>query len=242
MSGRNRWFLWLAALLAALLLGGGALAMEPDPRSFAMGGAYTAVVNDATAVFWNPAALGEVKWAGAQLGLGGWADDLEQANKLNATYEQGGTAPPEFKVSGGFGAGLNLALLNHVGLGINGSLDLQAQNRLAETVYGTTISLVTLGSQLRGEGAVGLAFQVAKPPLNLGALAVGGVIKYLAIGEGQIKQELKTDSNNAITEYKTTAIASQATGFGLDLGVQAKLTDVLVVGLKVRDLVSQASG
>ncbi|MDI3280464.1 MAG: hypothetical protein QJR13_03760, partial [Bacillota bacterium] len=71
----------------------------------------------------------------------------------------------------------------------------------------------------------------------------GGVVKYMAIGEGGVNQEIiKTDSNNAITEYKTTSIASQATGFGLDLGVQAKLTDLLVVGLKVQDLVSQASG
>jgi len=41
--------------------GGAYLRLSPDPRSSAMGGAFTAVAEGATASLWNPAALGYIK-------------------------------------------------------------------------------------------------------------------------------------------------------------------------------------
>lgn len=62
---RSIGILFLAGLLA---FGPVAMAAEPDARSFAMGGAYVAVVNDATAIYWNPAGLADVKMLSLQGG------------------------------------------------------------------------------------------------------------------------------------------------------------------------------
>ena len=66
---RVRWFvvgMGLSLLLALLLLSQPCLAADPSyqvpvgPRGLAMGGAFSSVADDATAVFWNPAGLSRI--------------------------------------------------------------------------------------------------------------------------------------------------------------------------------------
>lgn len=53
------------------------MAMEPDARSYSMGGAYTAVVNDASAVYWNPAMLSQLHWGSLFLSGGARSEDVD---------------------------------------------------------------------------------------------------------------------------------------------------------------------
>lgn len=237
MSRGCRCFLWLTMVLATLLLGGNALALEPDPRSFAMGGAYTAVVDDATAVFWNPAALGEVKWAGAQFGLGGRGKNLNQLGDFLNYRPETGEKLPEADVDAALGAGINLAFLNHVGLGVNGGVD----SLSLTTVEQSGTAQIKLEARARAEAALGVAMQVTKPPFNLGALALGGAIKYLSVQERTADWSVPTSGGVVIGGGTGTDEEGKATGFGLDLGMRAKVTDLVVVGVKVQDLIVQAS-
>ena len=58
----RRYFPWVLLLLFLLAFPGSGLAFNMvGPRAMGMGGAYVAVCDDATAVYWNPAALTQIK-------------------------------------------------------------------------------------------------------------------------------------------------------------------------------------
>jgi len=72
------------------------LDMDIGSRATALGGAFTALSNDATAVFWNPSGLGTVKSIELQFGYCNWYQDISM-NYFGAAI------PISNRITSGFG-------------------------------------------------------------------------------------------------------------------------------------------
>ena len=110
--------IWLAFpcwLLAGGLTGPAALNMEGGARAAAMGGAFTAVADDVSALYWNPAGLGQIsepRFLGEHLEwVGGirreWAGFVQPVQKVAsvaaaASILTGGDAPHTTRSLGGY--------------------------------------------------------------------------------------------------------------------------------------------
>ncbi|BAS26890.1 PorV/PorQ family protein [Limnochorda pilosa] len=227
-SGPRRWFHVALVLLLVigveLTLGTPVWAQEafpgpaPGARAYGMGGAYVAVVSDPSALYWNPAALGEqhlqVYAALGGQNLGQVADliALGQALKDKDTTKLNDLAkePIDVPLSALAAVGLGPAAL---GVGAQGVATASSTSTSATAEYRLVVPV-----------RAGVGIPVVGIPA-LGSLRVGAAASYYA---GQ--------------HYEWTSgsdpLQNSGSGFGVDLGLKAKLTPWISAGLVAHDVVN----
>lgn len=223
--------IFLAAALLIFSPGtlAGELALaEPDARSFGMGGACVAAVNDATSLYWNPAGLAEVTLVGINLGMGAGTSSLSDLKNLKEAYE----AIKNYQIPGQdkmnvpveVSGGANLCLIGLVGLGYNSLIK-------GEVGYDATVPSpqMTITADGRRDLAFGMARQIGKAPLGLGELSSGFALKGVTITHVKASKDPATQTVTKEEETTTKAVA-------LDLGLKVKVAKMLTLGLVVKDL------
>lgn len=208
------------------------LAMEPDARSFAMGGAYTAVVDDATAVYWNPARLPNIRLLSLAFGAGLASEDLKNSQEALEVLLD----PQKIKevenldlkanVSGGF---LGAAATRRIGVGLYGNMevDVKAETKVDyDKLEGTAKS--DLGASVRANTV--LAYAQPFKRFNLGA-----ALKI--VGDGRYTRgEHNPLTNN--TDKTTFNIERIGTGYSVDLAFSTGLTRIIQLGFVAQDVFS----
>ncbi len=192
-------------------------------RAYALGGAYTAITDDYSSFYFNPAGLAHTGFLGA--GLGGNVAikgvpllpgiELGQGFMIRSPDWESIFADKERPVTGNFGAMAGLRYKT-VGAGIlhDGQIffdpdDDQARLRIEQkTSYNLAYS-----------------YQLLEPFLNIGALSLGINVKIFSAErieyDPQFQEELET-----------------AWGVGSDLGLMLQVTDNISLGIKAGDFFS----
>ncbi|GEM_PF-4050474 len=213
------------------------LAMEPDARSFAMGGAYTAVVDDATAVYWNPARLPNIRFLSIALGVGLASEDPGKTMEAFETlldkddFEEIDEIDIDANASGAF---LGAIATRWVGVGIYGNVELDADvksKKDEEALEFDWESGQTASARANGVLAIAKPFK----RFNLGlALKVVGDGRYTS---GQ-SASAKVGEGGGEGEESSFTTQTYGTGYSADLALSTSLTRMIQLGFVAQDVFS----
>lgn len=190
-----------------------------NARAYGMGGAYTAIADDYSAFYYNPAGLAHAGFLGFGLGLSGgirannisdfidslmiiidsdqsWADRLDELGSVGVNGQLGGMGGLRF---GPFAAGVTF-----LGEGVIATEGIDE----VDANFFTTINLA-------------YAYSITEPFANIGALSVGANLKYV---------------NSLYIEQGEDEVV--ANDFACDLGLLIRLTDYINLGIKIENLFS----
>ncbi|GEM_PF-1301491 len=198
-----------------------------NARAFALGGAYTGIVDDYSAIIYNPAGLAQTGWVGLGLGstLGGETDNIGQlvSGVRSILGDPGKILEIDLEPASIEYGHLTGVRFRTLGAGISfqgrGSID---ENQLDLTHYNTF--------------NLGYAYRVLEPFGDVASLALGFNAKYL---EGKHYRYYVEDFNDgeSVVEEQT----SLGNGFGVDFGIMIKLTDMVSVGAKIDNVIQPFS-
>ncbi len=226
-----RWV--VAGLGTTLLLTTGAGAAAPAPlevgaRAYGLGGAYTAVADDISALRWNPAGLSATRF---EVGVAATGPGLETWQRLQALRDQldDPAAWPDEPVVVDLKtvAGLSIGPLGAGGVA-------QGRLEITRTESGSNV-------QVRGEGAyavdatLGLAAPVFTLPMGSARLTLG-----LTGRKAQQQQmTLERTYTNPSPTYTEVSERWDGQGYGADLGLLLGLSPYVQVGAKVENAFSR---
>lgn len=256
--------LWFFLLCSLLILPTGAAGFDmAGPRSMGMGGAFVAACDDATAVYWNPAAITQIKgvdinaFAGAKAvdeevfdivrDLENWDDDHEAPYTLSEIRDLRDILErfneEDVGVFGDAAAGLAVAskwfALSSVALG-QGNLDPYADTELShlgptEADRADNTSRVDINSLLNNNIALTLASTLGIPNIALGAnLKYIQAYRYI---DSYYLFDQDTGEYRDI-DYKKRFNDNRVDGWawGVDAGVLVVLGDYLKAGALGRNI------
>ncbi|KXS41293.1 hypothetical protein SAMN04488698_103104 [Candidatus Frackibacter sp. WG12] len=220
--------LCLVMLLVVMSFTPAFAAQKYGARAYGMGGAFTAVADDSTAIYWNPAGLVQSGLVGMQFGVGSNPDQefisdaqdvldasskLEQFNKLDQLKDT--EMSFDLMATGNF---------KKIGLGVLATNDF-------------TYNKPKLTNMAIGQGVASWGVNLLEPPLNIGAFSMGFNVKGLWSQYDSVEQNLSydpTDPNSA----PTIEGSATAKGYGVDFGALAKVTDMVNLGLSIKNVTS----
>lgn len=211
------------------------LAMEPDARSFAMGGAYTAVVSDATAVYWNPARLPNIRFFSLALGAGLTSEDLENSQEAleilldPQKIEEVENLNLQANVSGGF---LGAVATRRLGVGLYGNMEVDVEAKTSvdhDTFEGSAES--DLVANVRANTV--LAYAQPFKRFNLGVALKG-------VGDGRYTsgEHMEYNAETGKDEESKFNIEKIGTGYSIDLALSTGLTRMIQFGFVAQDVFS----
>jgi hypothetical protein len=219
MRSKKTLIIVLSLLLVTLSLTPALAVQKYGAKAYGMGGAFTALADDASAIYWNPAGLVQSGLVGTQFSVGLKPDsdlmegvqDVMDAEIATARLEamnglESGSVNLNGMVTGNF---------KSVGLGVifDNNFDYNSDSQIAT-------------NKAIGEGALSFGMQLMEPPLNIGALSIGANLK------GIYGQYDRADTD------PTNDFSSTAKGYGLDVGALAKVTDMVNIGVNIRNMTS----
>ncbi|BAS26696.1 hypothetical protein [Limnochorda pilosa] len=238
------------AVSVALLAGqAGVAAQAPPPppgaRAYGMGGAFVAVAEGPAALHWNPATLG-----GTGLGLAFGGEDIQQIAELYAlgqalrdwdpadesALDRFAGRPLHAPLSG-------LAAIGRGGLGIGIGMEATADANI-------TSRTANLGGEERTvyEGSAayrllvpiraGYGLELVDVP-SVARLRAGASIAYYTGAAGTYWGEY--DYNPPAVTYKRTVRELRASGYGVDVGLHARISPWVAVGAAAYDAVGQVT-
>ena len=184
-------------------------------RAMGMGGAFTAVADDESAFYWNPAGITQVRFASLMFGAGAQGEDLDFIkDTIDKISDMEQLKPEDFEMGKGY---LNLGLLGglttrYVGVNFYSETSISVIRDTLTTLdldassfnYGT----VTIAGKFREKIAVGL---------NLKKVIAG-------IGEGRVR---------GLTNYTKYL---DGDGIAYDIGALYQLSDQVRFGFIARNL------
>lgn len=224
---RSRSTVLIIALIAVVAFGLPAGAASSFPamygaRAMGMGGAFTAVADDATALYWNPAALGTNALT-ANLSLGFSAAGNLQAFQAIAENPEDLKKLLTTKGEADLGVGLLVgANIGSIGVGYlaDGAVHLEKGE----------------GSVFDGDAAVNgnIAVGVARDFAGGGATAIRGGVVLRSVNGMRTFYTVDEHGNDDSGD-------ESGTGYALDIGAQLRLTDAFVIGAAVRNVVGNVN-
>jgi len=202
-------------------------------RAMGMGGAFTAVADDGTAAYWNPAGLTQVKFVLSPTfgGLGDWSGFMDLVDKMgDMEGSDSYTELENLKIE-------DASMMVNIGAGLNFS-------RLALNLY-TEPNISTSGlskekGDFRGNAPVVASVTYAQEFTDLLGLGVNLKGVYLARGTADYKEESLKLEYAGQAEYieAPNGEVKYGTGMGflLDLGGIFKVNDRVRVGAVLRNV------
>lgn len=181
-------------------------------RGIGMGGAYTAIADDGTAAYWNPAGITQLKagFTPSYGTIGNWNDMFDCLKDLNEG-EHVELSVGELNAGGNLGVGFNTSRF-----GINIFADANMHSVADANGGGLAING-------KGQGVITMAREFT--PL----LSVGANIKYVTVVAGAMAETHVGDISYS-SHYGT------GSGVALDLGGMFRIGETIRVAAVVRDL------
>lgn len=199
-------------------------------KSYSMGGAFTGVADDVSAVLFNPAGLVESGFIGLQTSVGvndleldklkelrNYIDDISGDISDKGSYQNLLDQMPEdtsFNFHGFAGANLKSVALS-------GNL-----SSSFETTGTDDIQIIENNTDITG--TITFAQKLSSPPMDLGSLAYGFNIDMTQHRYNQYK--FKSSDKELID------VTADGNSIGIDLGAMAKITDVFTVGAQLENI------
>ncbi|GAB6136925.1 hypothetical protein [Halanaerobaculum tunisiense] len=229
--------LLITILLVTVIINPVFAAQKYGAKAHGMGGAFTAVVDDASAIYWNPASLTQTNLTGAQASLGGQVDDdiskvADFIDKVKDTEEltpqdlKEIELPSDAKADLGGMVNFNLSKLAIGGI-VNNKFNFSGQNKtVSGSDHEVEVPVGTATNTLVGQGVLGYGTELIDPPI-IGALSVGATGKLVTVRRDEATTTLD-DDDELVSNYDK----EEEKGVGADIGILATLTDTDIVNLK----------
>lgn len=186
-------------------------------RAMGMGGAFTAVADDESAFYWNPAGITQVRFVSVMLGAGAQGEDFDFIlDTIEKISDQEELKPADFEKGSGF---FNLGLIGgvttrYVGVNFYSETSGYAENVTGSDLYvkldNFTYGALTLAGNFGEKTAVGLNVKKVIAGLGYGEVNPGKAVNETGYIDGD--------------------------GFAYDLGVLYRLSDQVRFGFVVRNL------
>lgn len=209
-------------------------------RSLGMGGAFAGLADDPGSVIYNPAGLSQSGGLGLQFDAGvvtptvdGFEDltdvidyiadeDFDSPDAVDNVQGVYDRFPDDFSAVGQAMLGANF---RSFGGGINLTDEFSVSSGSTEA---------SVDNYLNTEGIITLGGKVTDPPFQLGAVSYGVNLKV--IRTDYLDYRVDTDFTDGNVDGRMTAVEADGSGFGLDFGVQARISDNLSLGATIRNL------
>lgn len=214
-------------LLILLLISIGLPAMGSiglGTRAMSMGGAFTAVADDESAFYWNPAGITQVRFASLMFGAGAQGEEFDFiTDTIDKISNEEELDPDNFENGRGY---MNLGLIGGVTtrfVGVNfyseSSFSANKDNNSLE------VDLFSLNY-----GTLTVAFNIGEK------ISVGSNIKKIVAGKGESNVIPDTDvPENSISD----TCYADGDGMAYDLGVLYRLSDQVKFGFVARNVTGE---
>ncbi len=200
--------------------------MDANARAFGMGGAFTALSDDASAIYWNPAGLTDIKHISFTSSLGIQSPTRTSWEKFEELMDRSILDSPY---------GAEAEYLGVIGLTTgNYGAGIIASGALSTTADGE--------AKADGTGSYLLAYTVSTardlndPRWDLGAMSLGINLKVL---DGQRYDYSMAPQAEDPTKSHVSWVEAKGTGYSADIGVRLKVTEVVTLGLMARDVIGK---
>lgn len=195
------------------------------PKAFGMGGAFTAVADDVSSLYWNPAGLTRSGFIGGEVALGVSSNSIQDILKIVQSLNEAdvldlvNNLEEIDQFDGRFTSFIGANLKS-----FSGSIILNEELRFdPEKMYSYRYS--------EKIGNIGLGIDLIKPVMNLGSVALGANFKI--IQRDEYKYEFVGGEFVLINESQKP-LSSQE--LGLDLGALVRVTDMVNLSLVSRNI------